>query len=126
MSSMQLYGYYVSEKWLYETARSFFAKLHPDFSEAKARTNAQADPSYSFSRTFLIHSLSTSMAILPRGQMVPAECMDQEAVCVLYIFSDQWDSYDRRPTQEQVDELTMFVGREPQWWVDIMPPGFYT
>ncbi|KAG2073211.1 hypothetical protein BDR04DRAFT_1095061 [Suillus decipiens] len=50
-------------------------------------------PSYTFSRTFCIHSVSTSMEILPRGQTVPAECMDQNTVCVLYIFSDQSVSY---------------------------------
>jgi hypothetical protein len=122
----QLYGYYVSEKWLYEKARSFLDKLHPDLPETMARTNAHADPSYSFKKTFRIHSLSTSLAILPPGQVVPAACMDDDAVCVLYIFSDQPDSYHRRPTQEQVDELTRFMGREPQWWVDVMPPKFYT
>ncbi|KAG1871720.1 hypothetical protein DFJ58DRAFT_890284 [Suillus subalutaceus] len=121
----QMYGYYVSEKWLYDTARSFLAELHPDFSETMARTNAHADPSYSFQKTFHIHSLSTSLAILPPGQIVPVECMEDDAVCVLYIFSDQPDSYHQRPTQKQVDELTKFMGREPQWWVDVMPPKFY-
>ncbi|KAG1860895.1 hypothetical protein F4604DRAFT_1788759 [Suillus subluteus] len=121
----QIYGYYVSEQWLHKTARFLLDKLHPDLPETKARTNAHADPSYSFQKTFRIHSLSTSLAILPSGQEVPPDCMDDDAVCVLYIFSDQPDSYYRRPTQEQVDELTRLVGREPQWWVDVMPPKFY-
>ncbi|KAG2158320.1 uncharacterized protein EDB93DRAFT_1100525 [Suillus bovinus] len=115
MSNMQMYGYYVSEKWLHEIALSFLAKLHPDISETKAVTNARGNPSYSFRKTFHIHSLSTAYAILPPGQIVPAECMFKGAVHVLYIFNDQPYSYRYRPTQKQVDELTRFMGREPQW-----------
>ncbi|KAG2033161.1 hypothetical protein BDR03DRAFT_1014526 [Suillus americanus] len=120
-----LYGYYISNEWLYETARSFLAKLHPDLPEIKAMTNARANPSYSFRKTFHIHSLSTAYAILPPRQIVPAECIVDGAVLVLYIFNDQPDSYHRRPTQKQVDELTRFMGREPQWWIDAVPARFY-
>ncbi|KAG2346915.1 hypothetical protein BDR05DRAFT_945862 [Suillus weaverae] len=117
----QMYGYHISQKWLDETAFFFLAKLHPDISETKARTNAQANPSYSFRKTFHIQSITTSYAILPPGQIVPAECIVNGAVLVLYIFNDQSESYRRRPTQKQVDELTRFMGREPQWWVDVLP-----
>jgi hypothetical protein len=121
-----MYGYHVSPEWLYETARSFLAKLHPNLSETKARTNARANPSYSFRKTFHIQSLSMAYAILPPGQIVPEECIVDDLVLVLYIFSDQPDSYHRRPTQEQLDKLTSFMGREPQWWVDSLPASFYT
>ncbi|KAG1812489.1 uncharacterized protein BJ212DRAFT_1369983 [Suillus subaureus] len=120
----QMYGYYISQEWLYETARSFLAKLHPDLSETNARTNARANPSYSFNKNFHVQSLSTAYATLPPGQIVPAEYIVDGVVLVLYIFNDQPGSYDRRPTQKQVDELTRFVGREPQWWVDVLPARF--
>ena len=120
-----MYGYYISEKWLHETALSFLAKLHPDLPPTKARTNARANPSYSFQKTFHIYSLSTALAILSPGQIVPAECMVKEYVYVLYIFTDQPDNYRWRPTQKQVDELTRFMGREPQCWVDRLPASFY-
>jgi hypothetical protein len=81
--------------------------------------------SYSFKKTFRIHPLSTCLAILPPGQVVPAACMDNDAVCMLCILSRQPDSYNWRPTQEQVDGLTRFTSREPQWWVDVMPSKFY-
>jgi hypothetical protein len=120
----QMYGYYISQKWLDETARLFLAKLHPDLSETKARTNARANPSYSFNKTFHTQSLSTAYAILPPEHTVPAEFIVNGFVLVLYIFNDQPDSYHRRPTQTQVDELTRFMEREPQWWVDVMPASF--
>jgi hypothetical protein len=120
-----MYGYYISEEWLYETARSFLAKLYPNLCETKARTNARANPSYSFRKNFHIQSLSTAHAILPPGQIVPAECIVDGFVLVLYIFNDQPDSYHRRPTQKQLDELTRFMGREPQWWVGTVPATFY-
>ncbi|KAG1831586.1 hypothetical protein EV424DRAFT_1641129 [Suillus variegatus] len=121
----QMYGYYVSEEWLYQTACSLLAKVHPDFSESKARSNARVDPTHSFRKTFHIRSLSTTYAIPPPGQIIPAECMDDGAVCVLYIFNDQPESYNYRPTQKQVDKLTRFMGREPQWWVGVMSVKFY-
>ncbi|KAG2066974.1 hypothetical protein BDR04DRAFT_1105811 [Suillus decipiens] len=120
----QMYGYYISEKWLHETARSFLAKLHPDLPETKASTNAKLNPSYSFRKNFHIRSLSTGRAILPSQQMVPAECIYNGAVFVLCIFKDWPESYHRRPTQQQVDDLTRFMGREPQWWVDVLPARF--
>lgn len=120
----QMYGYYISQKSLYEAACSLLAKLHPDLSETKARTNARVNPSYSFKKTFHIQSLSTAYAILPPGQAVPAEYIVDGFGLVLYIFNDQPDSYHRRPTQKQVDELTRFMGREPQWLVDVSPARF--
>ncbi|KAG2067169.1 hypothetical protein BDR04DRAFT_1105525 [Suillus decipiens] len=89
-----------------------------------SETNAQLNPSYSFKKNFHIRSLSTGCAILPSQQMVPAECIVDGAVLVLCIFKDWPHSYRRRPTQEQVDELTSFMGREPQWWVDALPRSF--
>ncbi|KAG2370256.1 hypothetical protein BDR07DRAFT_1370813 [Suillus spraguei] len=65
-----MYGYDISQKWLYGTARSFLAKLHPDHSE----TNARLNPSCSFKKNFHTQSLSMAYAILPPGQIVPAEC----------------------------------------------------
>ncbi|KAG1903566.1 uncharacterized protein F5891DRAFT_1017038, partial [Suillus fuscotomentosus] len=121
----QMYGYYISEEWLYQTALSFLAKVHPDFSESKARSNARVNPTYSFRKTFHIRSLSTTYAIPPPGQIIPAECMYDNTVCVLYIFNDQPESYNYRPIQKQVDELTRFMGREPQWWVGVMSVKFY-
>jgi len=107
----QMYGYYISEEWLYKTACSLLAKVHPDFSESKARSNARVDPTHSFRKTFHIRSLSTTYAIPPPVHIIPAECMDDGAVCVLYIFNDQPESYNYRPTQKQVDKLTRFMGR---------------
>ncbi|KAG2034507.1 hypothetical protein BDR03DRAFT_964727 [Suillus americanus] len=62
--------------------------------------------------------MGVSEATLPPGQIVPVECMDGGLVDALHIFSNRPDDYRQRPTQQQVDELTKFVGREPQWWVD--------
>ncbi|KAG2066941.1 hypothetical protein BDR04DRAFT_1106023 [Suillus decipiens] len=63
--------------------------------------------------------------ILPPGQTVSVECMNRKLVTVLHIFSDQPRNYRQRPTQEQVDEIAEFMGREPQWWVDWMPGSFF-
>lgn len=115
----QMYGYYISQKWLDETARSFLAELHPDLSETKARTNARANLSYSFNKAFHTRSLSTTYAIPPPGHAVLSEFIVDG-----FVLDDQPDSYRRRPTQTQVDELTRFMGRQPQWWVDVMPVSF--
>jgi hypothetical protein len=53
----QVYGYYISQKWLDETARSSLPKLHPDLSEIKARTKARAGQSI-----FQLHEFAISGA----------------------------------------------------------------
>ncbi|KAG2360907.1 hypothetical protein BDR07DRAFT_102649 [Suillus spraguei] len=97
---------------------------HPQMYGYYARSNAEVNPSYSFRRIFRMQTMSIGHAILPPQQMVPTECIEDGAVLVLYIFKDWPESYQRRPTQKQVDELTRFMGREPQWWVDIAPTRF--
>ncbi|KAG2359148.1 hypothetical protein BDR07DRAFT_1415810 [Suillus spraguei] len=118
MRKIQVYGFPVSFEWLWETAASLLAEIEPD-------ENVYGNPIYGFRTYFGISSIGTASAILLPGQIVPAECMDGKFVTVLYIFNDQPHNYRYRPTQEQVDEITEFVGREPQWWLDCMPGSFY-
>ncbi|KAG2353670.1 hypothetical protein BDR07DRAFT_1614786 [Suillus spraguei] len=115
----QVYGFPVSFEWLWETAASLLAEIEPD------EENVYGNPIYGFRTYFGISSIGTASAILLPGQIVPAECMDGKFVTVLYIFNEQPHNYRYRPTQEQVDEITEFVGREPQWWLDCMPGSFY-
>ncbi|KAG1885201.1 hypothetical protein F4604DRAFT_1730231 [Suillus subluteus] len=121
----QVYGYCVSKKWFCDTALSFLVKVHRDRPAQEARSNAQVDSIYGIARHFGIYSMGVGEATLPPGQIVPVECMDGKLVNVLYIFSDRPDNYRQRPTQKQVDELTKFVGREPQWWVDSSTGSFF-
>jgi hypothetical protein len=73
-------GYYISQKWLHEDG-SFLP--HPDLPETKAMTKAHANPSCSFKNTFHINELCKFTSWTDS----PAECMADDTVCVLYIFS---------------------------------------
>ncbi|KAG2066913.1 hypothetical protein BDR04DRAFT_1159692 [Suillus decipiens] len=113
----QIYGFPVSPKWLCETAASLLAEIEPD---VPAEENAYVNHIYSFRSYFGISSIGTASEILLPGQIVAAECMEGKLVTVLYIFSDEPRNYRQRPTQEQFDKITKFMGREPQWWVDFV------
>ncbi|KAG1863119.1 hypothetical protein F4604DRAFT_1048905 [Suillus subluteus] len=119
----QMYGYCVPYKWLYEKGIFLFAKAHPDLPADEAGNDV--DPLYSFSTYFGIDSLGVRSAIVPLAQTVPADCIEDGFVSVLYIFNDQPDNYRWRPTQKQVDELTKFMSREPQWWVGHLPGSYF-
>ncbi|KAG2039267.1 hypothetical protein BDR03DRAFT_1090713 [Suillus americanus] len=121
--NLQMYGYYVSYRWLCDAALSPLVKIESDLPARQANGIAHISPLYSFIRHFGIASMGMGSAILPPEQTVPEGCMDNEFVTVLYIFSDQPDNYRQRPTQKQADELTKFVGRELQ--VGSMPGSFF-
>ena len=46
------------------------------------------------------------------------EDIDILAVYVVSLCSDLDDSFEERPTQEEVDYMTKLFGQAPQWWVD--------
>lgn len=41
-----------------------------------------------------------------------------QTVYVLTVCSDEEDSFEKRPIQEQMDYITKLVGHGPQWWMD--------
>ncbi|KAG2356769.1 hypothetical protein BDR07DRAFT_1491521 [Suillus spraguei] len=111
--SSWIYGYCVSFNWLCEMAAAFLTEIQHDIPAQETIVNADIDPIYSFRAHFEICSIGMGSAI---PLHVPADCNSEGFVDVLYIFSDLPD-YRQRPTQKQVDALTEFKGREPQWWV---------
>jgi hypothetical protein len=46
-------------------------------------------------------------------------------VPIVSIFTDEGPSYNRRPSQEQVDRLSQILGKQPRWWVDYNDPRSY-
>lgn len=116
----QTYGYCASKKWVHELALRCVTKLHPELSYREACSNAAINPSYGIGKALRIHSLCTGSTFVPSGHIIPEEYMSEGYVFVLYICTDLLKSYRWRPTQKQVDELSVLV-REPQWWVDHVP-----
>ena len=53
--------------------------------------------------------------ILPGGREVP----------LLSIFSNEQSSYQRRPSQAQIDDLSQILGKQPRWWIDYEDPRSY-
>ncbi|KAG0700384.1 hypothetical protein DFH29DRAFT_932285 [Suillus ampliporus] len=123
-SYVHYYGYPVSRDWLiHRSAKNY---------ENTARTRA-----YELIRAWAgICTLARKECFNPKGGSVPPEWIalydgvyddeldDEElmsiqidTVLVLAVCSDQDDSYEWRPMQENMDFMTKLIGHTPQWWV---------
>ncbi|KAF8054993.1 hypothetical protein FPV67DRAFT_1750519 [Lyophyllum atratum] len=51
----------------------------------------------------------------------PGRCVPIVCVC-----SSMRSSYERRPTQAQMDKLRRIIQQEPDWYVDVNPPSYYS
>ena len=46
-------------------------------------------------------------------------------VPLLSIFSNESWSYQSRPSQAQIDDLSQILGKQPRWWIDYEDPRWY-
>ena len=46
-------------------------------------------------------------------------------VPLISIFSNESESFKRRPSREKVDRLSEILGKQPRWWVDYDDPRDY-
>ena len=56
---------------------------------------------------------------------IPGHNPGEIRVPLISIFSNEYDSFKRRPSQEKVDRLSEIMGKQPRWWVDYDDPRDY-
>ncbi|KAG0700389.1 hypothetical protein DFH29DRAFT_932310 [Suillus ampliporus] len=135
-SYVHYYGYAVSRDWLIQFAEQHCPEALPERS-AKNYENTARTRAYELIRAWAgICTLARKECFNPKGGSVPPEWIalydgvyddeldDEElmsiqidTVLVLAVCSDQDDSYEWRPRQENMDFMTKLIGHTPQWWV---------
>ncbi|OJA17899.1 hypothetical protein AZE42_10386 [Rhizopogon vesiculosus] len=129
----QYYGYAASRAWRLQLVERHWPEALPD-RNIKYYEDTAMMRSYELIRHWSgIVTLDTKVCFNPpKGCSVPPEWIalfdgddedkeyediDIPTIFVFAVCSDLDDSYEERPTQEEVDYMTKLFGHAPQWWV---------
>ncbi|KAF8805221.1 hypothetical protein BYT27DRAFT_7169384 [Phlegmacium glaucopus] len=119
------YGYDISQDWLINYAKTHIrnhARVHYDW----ALTSKAVDVLIAQTR---IRTLDMETALVnptaPGDTIIPGSRPEEPMVPILAICSNDPESYQRRPSQAQVDQLSHILGRQPRWWIDYELPSSY-
>ena len=62
---------------------------------------------------------------VPDDTAIPGYEDGERMVPIISICTNEHESYQRRPSQAQVDQLSQILGKQPRWWIDYDPPSTY-
>ncbi|KAF8067874.1 hypothetical protein FPV67DRAFT_1669749 [Lyophyllum atratum] len=119
-----LYGFEVSDEWLFE------------YCEQNAHRIRDYDPTRdSMYKIFLaikllaaaskIRNLTIETSLYRVSEPSLVLGGDDGCVTIVCVCSSVKSSYERRPTEAQLDKLRSIMKKEPDWFVDANPPGYF-
>ena len=116
------YGFDISLEWLIDYARQSWGEGVDQYEHtAKVNNGVRAlRLRTGINRMALESGLVDST--LPAGTIT---ITGGREVPLLSIFSNERSSYERRPSQAQIDELSQILGKQPRWWIDYEDPRSY-
>jgi hypothetical protein len=113
------YGFDISREWLMDYARQNLGegvhdrlKVNSAVRALRLRTGIKR---LALESGLVDSTLPAGTITITGGREVP----------LLSIFSNERWSYERRPSQAQIDELSQILGKQPRWWIDYEDPRSY-
>ena len=89
---------------------------------SKYATDFFADERLDLESALIDDTVPSNVATIPGHN--PEE-IGEFRVPLTSIFSNESESFKRRPSQEKVDRLSEILGKQPRWWVDYDDPRDY-
>ena len=118
------YGYDVSQDWLVA-----YAKKNTKTNDADHRITLLSNGLLIMRALTGIKTLEMETALVdptaPDDTAILRDEDEEQMVPIISICSNERESYQRRPSQAQVDQLSQILGKQPRWWIDYDPPLYY-
>ncbi|KAF8805222.1 hypothetical protein BYT27DRAFT_7243362 [Phlegmacium glaucopus] len=116
------YGYDISQDWLIEYAKANHARGRYSWELMSQVVDIL------IAKTG-IRTLETETALVnptvPGDTIIRGNRPEEPMVPLLAICCNAPKSLRRRPSQAQVDQLSLILGRQPRWWIDYELPSSY-
>ncbi|RDB18548.1 hypothetical protein Hypma_000262 [Hypsizygus marmoreus] len=117
------YGFDVTEEWLLSYAKEHWRKFYP-YGYGRADDGALATSGIRMLRVMSgVENLTFAMGMpnetsAEHGTETQGFGPERDMVTLLAVCSSRRASYDRRPTQEELERLEAVIGWPARWWID--------
>jgi hypothetical protein len=119
------YGYDILEDWLINYTKTNI-KDHAQYDNLALMSAAV----HILKAQMRIRTLDIETALVdptaPSNTIIPGQQRGEPMVPILSICTNEPESYRKRPSQVQVDQLSHILGgQQPRWWIDYEHPSLY-
>jgi hypothetical protein len=118
------YGYDVLQDWLVNYAKDNIKTDDTDDEITLLYTGVRIMRALTGIKTLGMETALVDPTV-PDDTVIHGYGTEERMVPIISICTTERESYQRRPSQAQVDQLSQILGKRPRWWIDYEPPSSY-
>ena len=119
------YGYDVLQDWLVNYAKANMKNYNVDGEMGLLCTGVRIMKARTGIKTLGMETALVDPTVPGDTVIGYSEEERSGMVPIISICTTERESYKRRPSQAQVDQLSQILGKQPRWWIDYDPPSSY-